>query len=119
MLVKGTCSYLIVMIDICSRKIVGGEAFLAESGDNACGVLKLAVLAERTVLQSLVLHAVNGSPFKVAKLLENLRDVQIEPSFSWQRVSNDNPYSEAFFRTCEYVPDYPVKGLETWPAARQ
>jgi transposase InsO family protein len=116
---KGMYYYLIVIIDIYSRKIVGWEAFLAESADNACGVRERAVLAERMVLQPLVLHADNGSSFKAATLLEKLRNLHIEPSFCRPRVSNDNPYSEALFRTCKYVPDYPVKGFVTLPAARQ
>ena len=78
-----------------------------------------AVLAERMVLQSLVLHADNGSSFKAAMLLEKLRDLHIEPSFSRPRVSNDNPYSEALFRTCKYVPDYPMNGFAALSAARQ
>ena len=27
------------------------------------------------------------------------------------RVSNDNPFSEALFRTCKYRPDWPSKGF--------
>jgi hypothetical protein len=71
------------------------------------------------VQQPLVLHADNGSAFKAATLLEKLRDMNIEPSFSRPRVSNDNnPYSEALFRTCKYVPDYPVSGFAALPEAR-
>ena len=77
------------------------------------GVLERAVLAEQVLVQPLVLHADNGSSFKAATLLEKLRDLHIEPSFSRPRVSNDNPYSEALFRTCKYVPDYPVNGFAT------
>lgn len=116
--VKGTYYYLVMIIDIFSRKIVGWEVFLGESADNARGVLERAVLAERVVQQPLVLHADNGSAFKAATLLEKLRDMNIEPSFSRPRVSNDNPYSEALFRTCKYVPGYPVNGFVTLSAAR-
>lgn len=109
--VKGTYYYLVMIIDIFSRKVVGWEVFRNESADNARGVLERAVLAEQVVQQPLVLHADNGSAFKAATLLEKLRDMNIEPSFSRPRVSNDNPYSEALFRTCKYVPDYPVDGF--------
>jgi hypothetical protein len=34
-------------------------------------------------------------------------------------VSDDNPFSEALFRTCKYRPDYPVGGFESLQAARQ
>lgn len=98
---KGTYYYLILIliIDSYSRKIVGWEVFLTESADNACSVLERAVLAERVVLQPLVLQADKGSSFKAATLLEKLRDLHIEPSFSRPWVGTDNPYSEALFRT--------------------
>jgi putative transposase len=77
------------------------------------------VLAENIVGQPLVLHADNGSPFKGATLLEKLRDLQIQPSFSRPRVSNDNAFSEALFRTCKYVPNYPANGFADLTEAQQ
>lgn len=43
----------------------------------------------------------------------------IVPSYSRPRVSDDNPFSEALFRTCKYRPDYPVGGCAGLTAARQ
>jgi len=43
----------------------------------------------------------------------------IEPSYSRPRVSNDNPFSEALFRTCKYRPDFPHEGFGSLEAARQ
>ena len=40
-------------------------------------------------------------------------------SFSRPRVSNDNPYSEALFRTCKYRPGYPQEGFKTIADARE
>ena len=37
----------------------------------------------------------------------------ITASYSRPRVSNDNPFSEALFRTCKYRPDWPTKGFAT------
>jgi len=39
-------------------------------------------------------------------------------SFSRPRVSNDNPFSEALFRTCKYVPTWPKKGFASIAEAR-
>ena len=39
-------------------------------------------------------------------------------SFSRPRVSNDNPFSEALFRTCKYVPAWPTRGVATIEEAR-
>lgn len=116
---KGTYYYLVMILDIYSRKIVGWEAFLAESAHNARTVIVRAVLAEKVIDKPLVLHADNGSPFKGATLLEKLRELNIESSFSRPRVSNDNAFSEALFRTCKYVPNYPVDGFADLGQARQ
>ncbi|ANB01569.1 transposase [Ectothiorhodospira sp. BSL-9] len=116
---RGTFYYLIMILDVFSRKVVGWEVFSSESADNATQVIQRAVLAENIVRKPLVLHADNGSPFKAATLLEKLRDMNIDPSFSRPRVSNDNAYAEALFRTCKYVPGYPAKGLESLDKARE
>ncbi len=117
--VKGTYYYLVMILDIFSRKIVGWEAFHAESADNSRTVIERAVLAEKIVNTPLVLHSDNGSPFKGSTLLEKLHDLRIQPSFSRPRVSNDNAFSEALFRTCKYVPNYPTGGFADLTAARQ
>jgi transposase InsO family protein len=117
--VKGEYYYLVMILDIFSRKIVSWEVFLAESVLNSCTVIERAVLAEKVVNQPQVLHADNGSPFKGATLQEKLHDLNITPSYSRPRVSNDNPYSEAAFRTCKYWPDYPVDGFASVEKARQ
>ena len=108
-----------MILDIFSRKVVGWEAFLGESAANSRTVIERAVLAENIVGQPLVLHADNGSPFKGATLLEKLRDRQIQPSFSRPRVSNDNAFSEALFRTCKYEPNYPANGFADLTEAQQ
>ena len=116
---RGSFFYLFMILDIFSRKIVGWEVAASESAAAAAAVLERAVLAEGCVNQPLVLHADNGSPMKGATLLETLRRLQVEPSFSRPRVCNDNPYSEALFRTCKYVPGFPRKGFATIAEARE
>jgi transposase InsO family protein len=49
----------------------------------------------------LVLHADNGSPMKGATMKTTMEKLGITASYSRPRVSNDNPYSEALFRTCK------------------
>jgi len=117
--VKGLFFYLVMILDVYSRKVVGWEVFEAESAANASLVIQRAVLAEGLIDQPLVLHADNGSPFKGATLLETLRALNITPSYSRPRVSNDNAFAEALFRTCKYVPDYPGNGFQSLTAARR
>ena len=42
----------------------------------------------------------------------------VTPSFSRPRVSNDNPFSEARFRTCKYTPNWPTRSFATIEKAR-
>ena len=116
--VAGAFFYLYLMIDIFSRKIVGWEVYDRETAELAAEVLKRAVWAKRCVTNPLVLHADNGSPMKGATMKVTMERLGVVPSFSRPRVSNDNPFSEALFRTCKYVPTWPTKGFASIEAAR-
>ena len=105
--------YLYLIVDIYSRKIVGWEVHERESAELAALLIEKAVLAESCTLRPLVLHADNGSPMKGATMKVTLERLGIIASYSRPRVSNDNPLSEALFRTCKYRPDWPNKGFAT------
>ena len=66
---------------------------------------------------TLTLHSDNGGPMKGATMLATMPWLGIIPSFSRPSVSDDNPYSEALFRTLKYVPSYPRKPFESIDAA--
>ena len=116
--VRGVFFYLYLILDIYSRKIVGWEVYDRESSEYAANLVQRAVLAEACLLTPLVLHADNGSPMKGSTLRVTLERLGIEPSYSRPRVSNDNPYSEAAFRTCKYRPDFPSDGFPDLDSAR-
>src|SRR5690606_19384171 len=46
-------------------------------------------------------------------------DLGVTPSFSRPRVSDDNPYSEALFRTLKYRPSFPRRPFVDLAEARQ
>ena len=117
--VQGMFFYLYLIVDLHSRKIVGWEVHEAESAEHAATVVQRAVLAEQCVDRPLVLHADNGSPMKGEALLATLYRLGVATSYSRPRTSNDNPYSEALFRTCKYRPDYPAGGFASLDQARQ
>jgi len=117
--VRGMFFYLYLIIDLYSRKIVGWEIHERESADHAGALVRRAVLAEGIVGRPLVLHADNGSAQKGSTLLATLQTLGVSPSYSRPRVSDDNAYSEAIFRTCKYRPDYPAGGFASLQAARQ
>jgi transposase InsO family protein len=111
--VAGTFFYLYLIVDIFSRKIVGWEVHERENADLAAALIRQAVLAEGCIARPLVLHADNGSPMKGATMKVTMEKLGITASYSRPRVSNDNPFSEALFRTCKYRPNWPPKGFAT------
>jgi transposase InsO family protein len=100
-------------MDIFSRKIVGFNVYEKESADYASEVFTSACLKEGIKADSLVLHSDNGSPMKGSTLLATLQKLGIIASFSRPSVSNDNPYSEALFRTVKYCSQYPNNPFES------
>lgn len=116
--VKGLFFYLYLILDLYSRKIVGWEVYEQELTEYAAELVRRTVLAERCLDRPLVLHADNGSPMKGETLLATLYRLGIATSYSRPRTSNDNPYSEALFRTCKYCPAYPSNGFASLDQAR-
>ena len=117
--VRGLHYYLYLMLDLYSRKITGFEVHETESAEQASLLVRKAHLAERVAAAPLVLHSDNGSPMKGSTMLATLQRLGVIPSFSRPRVSNDNAYAEALFRTCKYRPQYPHDGFASLAAARE
>jgi transposase InsO family protein len=121
--VRGVFLYLYLMMDIWSRKIVGWAVHDAESSDHASRLFREVCLREGLDPDGLVLHSDNGSPMKGATMLVTLERLGVLASFSRPRVSNDNPFSEALFRTLKYRPEYPdrpfasIAEAEAWVTA--
>lgn len=116
---RGIYFYLYMMMDVYSRKIVGFEIHDHESADYAALLLRKAVLSEGILASPLVLHSDNGSPMKGESMLKMMDRLGVTASYNRPRVSNDNPYSEALFRTVKYRPDFPYQGFESLEKARQ
>jgi transposase InsO family protein len=116
--VKGAFYYLYMVLDVWSRKIVGFEVHAEESAEHAAGLIDGTCAAEAISRGELSLHSDNGSPMKGATMLAKLQDLGVAASFSRPSVSNDNPYSEAAFRTVKYRPNYPKKPFASIEEAR-
>lgn len=117
--VAGMFFYLYLILDVFSRKIVGWEVYAEQSSDHAATVFRKAHLREGVGDHDLILHSDNGSPMKGATLLATLQQLGVVPSFSRPAVSNDNPYSEALFKTCKYHPGFPEKPFQSLDHARE
>src|SRR5699024_92037 len=76
-------------------------------------------LRHHTAQDKLVLHADNGDLMKGATTLATLQKLGVVSSFSRPSVNNDNPHSEAAFRTLKCTPAYPKKPFASIEGARQ
>ncbi len=106
---RGTFFYLYMIMDVWSRKIVGWAVHGDELAALSSELIARTATEEGIEAGRLVLHSDNGGPMKGATMLATLRDLGIAASFSRPRVSDDNPYSEALFRTVKYRPEYPSR----------
>ena len=120
---RGVWLYLYLVIDVSSRKVVAWD--VAEREDPpavAADLVSRACLRERISRrrkQPLILHADNVNAMRAAKLESRLEVLGVISSFSRPRVSNDNPYSEAMFRTAMYRPDYLRRPLASQEACKR
>ena len=108
--IAGTFYYLYLPMDIFSRMIVHWEIHEVENAELASGMIEAACIKQRICRDQITLHADNGGPMKGATMLATLHRLGITPSFSRPKVSDDNPFSEALFKTLKYCPAYPEGG---------
>ncbi len=106
--VQGLYFYLYLIVDIFSRKIVGWTVHAEQLSDHAAHLVKQTCLDEQIEYAQIVLHSDNGKPMKGVTMLAMLESLGVLPSFSRPSVSDDNPYSEALFRTLKYHPNFPM-----------
>jgi transposase InsO family protein len=117
--VRGWFFYLYLILDLYSRKIVAWQVHERECAEDAAALATEACFLEGITREAvLVLHAGNGGPMKGASMLATLQWLGIVPSFSRPRISDDNPFPEALFRTLKYRPDYPERAFADLAAAR-
>ena len=105
--VKWTYFYLYVLLDIYSRYVVGWMIAERESARLAQDLIETSCLRQGIVREQLTLHADNGGPMRAKSLALLLADLGVTPSHSRPYTSDDNPFSEAQFKTLKYRPDYP------------
>lgn len=104
---RGVYLSLYVVMDLFSRFIVAWMLSRKENSALASQLMQEA--AERYAIQpgTLTLHQDRGAPMTAHCYLDLLAELSVTPSHSRPRVSNDNPVSEAQFKTLKYQPDYP------------
>lgn len=116
--VKGAYFDAYVMVDIYSRYIVGATVHPRESGPLAVQMMR-EIFGVHGIPH--VVHADRGTSMTSKTVADLLEDLAVTRSHSRPRVSNDNPYSEALFKTAKYSPTYPerfatLKDARAWMA---
>jgi len=119
-IVAGVWFHLYLILDLYSRKIVGWEIHDTDDSGHAAHLVPRTALAKSIHCQEdrPILHGDNGSTLKATTVLAMLQWLGIKPSYSRPRVSDDNPYAEALFRTAKYRPEFPDGGFKDLAEAR-
>jgi putative transposase len=104
---KWTYYYLYVLLDIYSRFVVGWMLAHNESGELAAQLVEESCAKQGVEQNQLSIHADRGSAPASKTLKQKMIELGVTPSHSRPRVSNDNPFSEAQFKTLKHHPGYP------------
>ena len=105
--VKWSYFYLYVILDIFSRYVVGWMIAPHESSALAKRLIAETCEKQNVLPGQLTIHADRGSSMKSKPVALLLADLGITKSHSRPHVSDDNPYSEAQFKTLKYRPGFP------------
>ena len=116
-----TYYYLYVMLDVFSRYVVGWLLAERESAALAQELTLAACSKQQIQPGQLTIHADRGSPMIAKSMALLMSDLGVGKSHSRPYVSDDNPFSEAQFRTLKYSPTYPdrfgsLPDARTWCA---
>jgi len=104
---RGVYYELFVIIDIFSRYVVGWTVAEAETGELAETFISECLARQGIGRDQLTLHADRGTSMTSKPVAQLLVDLGVARSHSRPHVSNDNPYSEANFKTLKYCPAFP------------
>ena len=106
---KWTYFYLYVILDVYSRYAVGWTVQHRESGQVAKDLIAQVCEQQNIQQGQLTVHADRGSSMTSKPVAFLLADLGVLKSHSRPYTSNDNPYSEAQFKTLKYRPGFPAR----------
>jgi putative transposase len=104
---KWTYFYLYVILDVFSRYVVGWMIALQEAAHLAEELVAMTYDRQGIRPKQLTLHADRGQAMTSKTLAMLLADLGVTKTHTRPYVSNDNPFSEAQFKTMKYRPDFP------------
>ena len=106
---KWTYYYLYVILDVFSRFTVGWMVAHRESNTLAQKLIAESCKRQRIQPGTLTIHADRGSSMASKPVAFLMADLGVTKTHSRPHVSNDNPFSEAQFKTLKYRPDFPER----------
>jgi putative transposase len=106
---KWTYYHLYVILDIFSRYVVGWMVASRESATLAEVLIRQTCTKQDISADQLTIHADRGSSMTSKPVAFLLADLGVTQSHSRPHVSDDNPFSEAQFKTLKYRPDFPAR----------
>jgi putative transposase len=106
---KWSYFYLYVILDIFSRRVVGWCVADAETATLFRPLFYDAIVKHQVPADQLTLHADRGAPMRAKATALLLADLGVTKSHSRPHTSNDNPFSEAHFKTLKYQPQFPKR----------
>lgn len=98
---------LYVILDLFSRYMTGWMVAMRESAELAQQLIAETCEKQRVAPGQLTLHADRGAAMTSKSVAQLLVDLDVAKTHSRPHVSNDNPYSEAQFKTLKYRPEFP------------
>ena len=101
---KWSYYYLYVILDIYSRYVVGWMVADRENSALAGRLIQQSCLKHGVQPRVLTLHSDRGAPMTSQCTAQLLADLGVTRSLSRPQVSDDNPFSEAQFKTLKYHP---------------
>ena len=105
---RGAWLYLYVLIDLFSRYVVGWMIASTQNSALACRFVGSCAANHQIGPNPLTVHQDRGAPMTANHFINLLAQLKIDSSHSRPRVSNDNAFSEAHFKTLKTQPDYPA-----------
>jgi putative transposase len=106
---RGKWLYLYVLIDLYSRYVIGWMIAGTENAALACRFVGTCAANHQITPNTLTVHQDRGAPMTANSFIQLLAELKIDASHSRPRVSNDNAFSEAHFKTLKTQPDYPAR----------
>ena len=98
-----------MILDIFSRYVVGWMIAQRETADLAEQLIADTIDKQHIVPGTLTLHADRGTSMRSKSVAQLLVDLDVTKTHSRPHVSDDNPYSEAQFKTLKYRPGFPAR----------